>query len=137
MSQQSPFVFADDALVCNEPWAIERGAQVDGCSKRYALFWETDRAHVAFLPTCGNMCSVLSLNYVCTIENPTRRQVRMMLRAIGLNVEQSENVSLFDAAKMAIDFIEHPGKYPDCQPVYGLLRGAIHDHEKRYKYPIE
>jgi hypothetical protein len=61
----------------------------------------------------------------------------MMLRAIGMNVEKSENLSLFDAAKMAIDFIEHPGKYPDCQPVYGLLRGAIHDYEKRSKYPSE
>lgn len=86
-STHCSFAFADDSLVANEPWVIERGAKVDGCSKRYSLFWETDRAHIAFLPTCGYQCSVLSLNYVCVIENPTRRQVRMMLRAIGLYVE--------------------------------------------------
>jgi hypothetical protein len=38
---------------------------------------------------------------------------------------------LLAAAKMAIDFIEHPGKYPDCQPVYGLLRGAVFKATKR------
>ena len=80
-------VFSDDAVICNEPWAQERGATVDGCSKRYALCWETDRAHLAFLPRSGHLCAVLSLNHVCVIENPTRRQVRMMLRAIGIVVE--------------------------------------------------
>lgn len=89
-SSRSPlclFALADDSVAANEPWVIERGAKVDGYSKRYSLYWKTDRAHIAFFPTCGYLCSALSLNSVCVIENPTRRQVRMMLRAIGLHVE--------------------------------------------------
>lgn len=78
--------FDDDDCPVTQEWLESVGAKVDGCTKRLSYVWETDRASVYVCPMCGHLCPILGLNGTMIFRNPTRADVRRLVRAIGLSV---------------------------------------------------
>lgn len=78
--------FNDDDCPVTQEWLELVGAKVDGRRKRLTYIWETAKASVYVCVMCGHLCPILGLNGTMILRNPTRADVRRLLRAIGLSV---------------------------------------------------
>ena len=61
-----------------------------------------------------------TIAYVLTDNNPNQREIdEANARLIAAAPE------LLAACQAAVQYLEHPAQFTECQPAYGLLRGSI------------
>lgn len=83
---------ADDDELVTQQWVSDTfGHHLASCDwKRYALHIATDKfaRPIGWCPPCGVLAQCLCLNEWVLIDNPTRRQVRALLSALGIKVQK-------------------------------------------------